>query len=113
MGGCILIEGVAITKWNHQRVLGGRVHNVKFSKAALRTDQDLAALRSLIEIYLQRGGFEIQVNVVNSDVLRDAQAHPEKYTDLIVRVAGYSDYFVNLDPKIQAEVIERTEHTTL
>lgn len=102
---------LSTTKWNHRRALGGLVHNVKFSKATLRTEQDLTALRSLIEIYLRRGGFEIQVNVVNADILRDAQANPENYADLLVRIAGYSDYFVHLDPNMQAEVIERTEHT--
>ena len=51
--------------------------------------------------------------MVDCDVLRDAQAHPEKYADLLVRVAGYSDYFVNLNPKMQVEVIERAEHTAL
>ncbi len=101
---------LSTTTWNHKRALGGLVHNVKFSKATLRTEQDLAALRSLSEIYLRRGGFEIQVNVVNAEILRDAQAHPEKYADLLVRVAGYSDYFVHLDPNMQAEVIQRTEH---
>ena len=104
---------LSTTKWNHKRALGGLVHNVKFSKAALRTDEDLNALRSLIQIYLRRGGFEIQVNVVNADILRDAQTHPERYADLLVRVAGYSDYFVHLDPNMQAEVIERTEHASV
>ena len=86
------------------------MHNVKFSKNALKTDEDLAALRNVIETYLRRGGFEIQINVVSADELRDAQAHPENYPDLLVRVAGYSDYFVKLNPNMQAEIIARTEH---
>ena len=98
------------TGWNHRKAIGGLVHNVRFSRQALQTDRDLAALRNLIETYLRRGGFEIQVNVVSSDVLRDAQAHPQDYPDLLVRVAGYSDYFVHLNPNMQAEVIERTEN---
>ena len=104
---------LSTTKWNHRKALGGLVHNVKFSKATLSTDQDLMALRNLIEIFLRRGGFEIQVNVVSADILRDAQAHPENYADLLVRVAGYSDYFVHLNANMQAEVIERTEHMTV
>ena len=104
---------LSTTKWNHQSALGGLVHNVKFSKAALRTDQALAALRSLVETFLRRGGFEIQVNVIDTDILRDAQTHPEEYADLLVRVAGYSDYFVHLDPNMQAEVIARTEHASV
>ena len=104
---------LSTTKWNHQKALGGLVHNVRFSKQALQTDRDLLALRNLIETFLRRGGFEIQVNVVSADVLRDAQEHPENYPDLLVRVAGYSDYFVHLNPNMQAEIIERTEHMSV
>lgn len=101
---------LSTTKWSHKRALGGLVHNLKLSRGSLRTESDLAALRALIEAYLRRGGFEIQVNVVDADLLRQAQAHPEEYADLLVRVAGYSDYFTNLNPLLQAEVIARTEH---
>ena len=101
---------LSTTKWNHRSVIGGLVHNVKLSSSSLRTDADLAALRALIETYLRRGGFEIQVNVVGADVLRDAQAHPDQHADLLVRVAGYSDYFTNLNTVLQEEVIARTEH---
>lgn len=104
---------LSTTKWNHKKAIGGLVHNVKFSKSALRTEQGLKALRSLIETYLRRGGFEIQVNVVSADLLRDAQAHPEDYQNLLVRVAGYSDYFVHLNPNMQAEIIARTEHMSV
>ena len=101
---------LSTTKWNHKKAIGGLVQNVRFSKNALRTEQDLMALRNLIETYMRRGGFEIQVNVLSSDMLKDAQRHPENYPDLLVRVAGYSDYFVHLNPNMQAEVIARTEH---
>ena len=77
----------------------------------LKDRNGLSALRSLIETYLRRGGFEIQVNVVSSQDLREAQAHPERYADLLVRVAGYSDYFVHLSANMQEEIIKRTEHT--
>ena len=86
------------------------MHNLKLSKSVLRGNGDLTALRALAETYLRRGGFEIQVNVVSTEELRDAQTHPEKYRDLIVRVAGYSDYFVHLNANMQEEVIRRTEH---
>jgi formate C-acetyltransferase len=101
---------LSTTKWNHKKAIGGLVQNVRFSKNALRSEQDLMALRNLIETYMRRGGFEIQVNVLSSDMLKDAQQHPENYPDLLVRVAGYSDYFVHLNPNMQAEVIARTEH---
>ncbi len=102
---------LSTTKWDHKKVIGGLVHNVRFSKNTLKTDTDLAALRDLIETYMQRGGFEIQVNVLSAEELRDAQEHPENYPDLLVRVAGYSDYFIHLNPNMQAEIIARTEHS--
>jgi formate C-acetyltransferase len=58
-------------------------------------------------------GHHIQFNVVSADTLRAAQKNPEKYGDLIVRVAGYSDYFINLGADLQDEIIRRTEHATI
>lgn len=101
---------LSTTKWSHKRALGGLVHNAKFSKSTLTTPSGLGALRAIIETYLLRGGFEIQINVTGADTLRDAQAHPEDYPDLLVRVAGYSDYFTHLSPEVQEEVIARDEH---
>ena len=101
---------LSTTKWCHREVLGGLVHNAKFPQSLLETDDARAALRSIIETYLQRGGFEIQINVVGKEVLLDAQQHPDQYPDLLVRVAGYSDYFVHLNKNMQDEVIARTEH---
>ena len=62
------------------------------------------------EAFMKRGGFEIQINVVGKEDLLDAQENPEQYPDLLVRVAGYSDYFVHLNKNMQDEVIARTEH---
>lgn len=101
---------LSTTKWSHREALGGLVHNAKFSQGLFKTDADRAALRTLVETYLLRGGFEMQVNVVSRDTLLAAREHPEQYQDLLVRVAGYSDYFVKLNPKMQEEVIARTEH---
>jgi formate C-acetyltransferase len=101
---------LSTTKWSHRAALGGLVHNAKFSQALFKAESDRAALRQLIETYLQRGGFEMQVNVVSRDTLLAAREHPEQYRDLLVRVAGYSDYFTKLSPKMQEEVIARTEH---
>ena len=103
---------LSTTRWSHRAALGGLVHNVKFSRALLDSDSGMGALWDVIETYLRRGGFEIQVNVVNADTLRAAQANPEEHADLLVRVAGYSDYFVHLDANLQAEVIARTEHVS-
>jgi len=101
---------LSTTKWSHRPILGGLVHNAKFSKTLLKTDPARKALRDVIETYLRRGGFEMQINVVGKDTLLDAQEHPEQYQDLLVRVAGYSDYFVHLNRNMQDEVIARTEH---
>ncbi|MBP6964943.1 MAG: hypothetical protein KBC96_11110 [Armatimonadetes bacterium] len=101
---------LSTTKWSHRSAIGGLVHNLKLSGNSLRTESELQALRTLVETYLRLGGFEIQVNVVDASVLRDAQAHPDRHADLLVRVAGYSDYFTHLGPVLQEEIISRTEH---
>lgn len=101
---------LSTTRWDHRPMLGGVVQNLKFTKDMLADPEGRKAARGVIETYLQRGGFEIQVNVVSRDTLLDAQAHPEKYQDLLVRVAGYSDYFVKLNRDMQNEVIARSEH---
>ncbi|MCD6334510.1 MAG: hypothetical protein J7M27_04185, partial [Candidatus Latescibacteria bacterium] len=98
------------TKWPHEPMLGGLVLNLKFSPSALKGDEALEKLRHLIESVMRLGGFEMQINVVDGQTLLDAQQHPEAYQDLLVRVAGYSDYFVHLNPNLQAEVIARTEY---
>ena len=101
---------LSTTKWSHRSVLGGLVHNAKFSGRLFDDERGRKALRSVIETYLRRGGFEMQVNVVSKETLLDAREHPEQYPDLLVRVAGYSDYFVHLNANMQDEIIARTEH---
>lgn len=101
---------MSTTSWSHRRVLGGLVHNAKFPRSLFRTAEDRQALRHVVETYLRRGGFEIQINVVGKETLLAAREHPEQYQDLLVRVAGYSDYFVHLCDKMQEEIIERAEH---
>ena len=83
--------------------------NMKFSKKLLSGDA-LDKIKTLIKVYIERGGFEMQINVVDKDTLLKAQEHPELYKDLVVRIGGYSDYFVHLSKEMQAEVIMRTEH---
>ena len=63
----------------------------------------------LTATYMELGGQQLQINVVNAETLRDAQAYPEQYADLIVRVAGFSAYFTQLGAKVQEEIISRTE----
>ncbi|MDR0504417.1 MAG: hypothetical protein LBG70_01210 [Bifidobacteriaceae bacterium] len=90
---------------------GGALLNQKFTPSVVAGEKGLAALAALVRGYFALDGHHIQFNVVDWDTLLDAQAHPEQYTDLIVRVAGYSDYFNNLDRALQDEIIERTEQT--
>jgi len=101
---------LSTTKWDHKEMMGGIVQNIKFSKSNFNKESDYEALKNLIITYLKRGGFEIQVNMTSKEELLDAQKHPERYKNLIVRVAGYSDYFIHLSPNMQKEVIARTEH---
>lgn len=83
--------------------------NMKFSPTALRTDADLAKLGAMIRVYLTHGGKHVQFNVVDRATLRAAQENPHEYRDLVVRIAGYSAYFVQLNRQMQDEVIERVE----
>ncbi len=88
---------------------GGTLLNQKFTPQVLETSDDLEKLGHLIRAYFKMDGHHIQFNVVTGETLREAQRHPEKYRNLIVRVAGYSDYFVDLEEDLQNEIIRRTE----
>ncbi len=101
---------LSTTKWEHKVMVGGMVQNIRFNKSTFQREADYKALKDLVLTYMKRGGFEIQVNMTSKEELLDAQIHPENYKNLVVRVAGYSDYFTHLNPNMQAEVISRTEH---
>ena len=85
------------------------VVNIKFSKDNLYEDKK-QNLISLLKVFMERGGIELQVNVVDRKTLEDAELHPEKHQNLIVRIGGYSDYFVRLTPTLRREIIDRTEY---
>ena len=91
---------------------GGTLRNQKFTPSLLSTEEGCNNLVHLIRAYFRMDGHHIQFNVVDADTLREAQKHPEDYKDLIVRVAGYSDYFNDLGEDLQNEIICRTEQTT-
>jgi len=88
----------------------GALLNQKFSPSLLEGEDGIDNLAHLVRSYFKLDGHHIQMNVVTADTLRAAQANPEKYRDLIVRVAGYSDYFCDLGRVLQDEIIARTEH---
>jgi pyruvate-formate lyase len=96
-------------KMDHTRT-GGTLLNQKFTPQLLKDDEGLDKLVQLVRTYFKLDGHHIQFNVVDADTLRAAQQNPEQYRDLIVRVAGYSDYFCDLTPALQEEIIARTEH---
>jgi formate C-acetyltransferase len=89
---------------------GGTLLNQRFLPDILATEEDLAKFARLIRTYFSLNGHHIQFNIVDTATLKKAQASPEDYRNLLVRVAGYSDYFVDLDEYHQQEIIERTEH---
>ena len=96
-------------KMDHART-GGTLLNQKFNPSLLRTEEGLDKFVQLIRTYFRLDGHHIQFNVVDAATLRAAQEHPEQYRSLIVRVAGYSDYFCDLTKALQDEIIARTEH---
>ena len=98
-------------KIDHLRT-GGTLLNQKFAPSFFEDEAAIQKVSSLVRSYFRMDGHHIQFNVVDADTLRDAQKHPENYRDLIVRVAGYSDYFNDLGEDLQNEIIRRTEHET-
>jgi len=92
---------------------GGTLLNQKFTPALLADEAGLNGLVKLVRGYFRLDGHHIQFNVVDAATLRAAQEHPGEHRDLIVRVAGYSDYFCDLGRSLQDEIIARTEHSTV
>jgi formate C-acetyltransferase len=99
------------SKMDHVKT-GGTLLNQKFTPRLLEGQEGIDNLAHLVRAYFALGGHHIQFNVVSADMLRDAQKNPDKYRDLIVRVAGYSDYFCDLTRALQDEIISRTEHSS-
>lgn len=102
------------SKLDHSRCMGGNVLNLKFNPQAIESGGSLQKFAQLIKTYLvDLKGLEVQINVVSIDTLKDAQIFPEKYRDLIIRVAGYSARFIELAREIQNDIISRTEHSLI
>jgi pyruvate-formate lyase len=92
--------------------LFGTLLNMKFHPSAMKTEEDLKKIATLIKTYFDYGGKHAQFNVVDSKTLKEAQREPERYRNLMVRVAGYSAYFTELSSNVQDEIIMRTEFAT-
>ncbi|MGA9365323.1 MAG: trans-4-hydroxy-L-proline dehydratase [Bacteroidota bacterium] len=99
-------------KMDHVRT-GGTLLNQKFTPQLLDGEDGIDNLAHLVRGYFKLGAHHVQFNVITAETLRDAQVHPERYRDLIVRVAGYSDYFCDLTKALQDEIISRTEHQAI
>jgi formate C-acetyltransferase len=99
----------SLTKLDHT-MSGGTLLNQRFLPSLLKRDEDVTRLGQLIRSYFTLGGHHIQFNVVDTETLLAAQKAPEDYRDLLVRMAGYSDYFNDMNVDLQQEVIERTEN---
>lgn len=99
----------SMARLDHVRCCG-TLFNMKFHPSALSGEEGLHKFADLIRTYFKLGGHHMQFNVLSADTLRAAQQRPEEYRNLIVRVAGYSDYFVRLSRDLQDEIISRTEH---
>ena len=100
----------SVANLEHINLVQGTIFNMKMHPGPLATQAGMQKWANLIRTYFDLGGWEIQFNVVSADTLREAQKHPENYKDLVVRVVGYSAFFVELDKVVQDDIIARTEH---
>jgi len=100
---------MSVAKLDHTKITNGSVLNMRFSPDALKDDDKIKKFASMIRTYCELGGYLVQFNIVSTDTLRKAQIEPEKYKDLLVRVATYSAYFVELSPELQNDIINRME----
>jgi 4-hydroxyphenylacetate decarboxylase large subunit len=100
------------TCYNHALSQNSQL-NMKIHPSAVKGREGSRKFLELIKAYLRKGAFHVQFNIVDSRMLKDAQANPEKYRGLLVRVAGFTQYWVELGKQIQDEVIARTEYEEL
>lgn len=100
----------SVAKLPHSAFTGGTLLNLWVSGDSLKTEEGITKFINLIDTYVYEGGYHVQVNSISKETLLDAQKHPENYPTLMVRVAGYSSYFVDLAKPTQDDIIARTEH---
>ena len=100
----------SVTCFDHSKYSNGILLNMKFHPTAIANESGLDKLIALMQTYFRKmGGMEMQMNIVSAETLKDAQVHPENYKDLVVRVAGFSAYFVEVYKESQDDLIRRTE----
>lgn len=101
----------SVAKLEHILASNGTLLNLKFNPKTLEGEKGSNNLAALIKSFFELGGLHLQFNVISADILKKAQRQPERYKSLVVRVAGYSAFFVELTPEIQEDIIRRTEHS--
>jgi formate C-acetyltransferase len=99
----------SVAKLDQIKLTNGSVLNMRFNPDVLKDDSKIRKFASLVRTFCETGGFLVQFNIVGADTLRDAQKDPEKYKDLLVRVATYSAYFIELSRELQDNIIARIE----
>ncbi|MGN1082288.1 MAG: glycine radical domain-containing protein [Candidatus Avispirillum sp.] len=99
----------SMMRYDQSEACSGFVAQLRFDKNLFNTDKGKAAFITLAKAYFAGGGQQLSVNVLDRETLLDARKNPAAHGDLIVRVGGYSDYFVNLTPELQQNIIDRTE----
>ena len=92
------------------RVINGGPLTLEFASSMFRSQEDVKKIAALVKLYMDLGGHQLQLNAVNTDKMKDAQLHPEKYRQLVVRVWGWSAYFVELDKEFQDHVMQRQQY---
>lgn len=102
---------LSVAGLDHAKLRHGEVLNMRVNPEAVQGEEKLKKFRALILSYVRSGGFLVQFNIVSTETLRDAQLHPENHRDLVVRVATYAAYFVELGPELQNDIIRRLEFT--
>jgi pyruvate formate-lyase/glycerol dehydratase family glycyl radical enzyme len=100
----------SVGKLDMERATHGAILNQRFHPALFSGEEKTRLFIQYIRTFMDLGGWHTQFNIVTSDILREAQQSPEKYRDLVIRVAGYSAYFTQLEVELQRDIIERTEH---
>jgi formate C-acetyltransferase len=102
----------SVSKLPTEKIMGGVLLNQKFTPSTIQKDYDKMKLVSIVRTFFEElKGWHVQYNIVSRETLLAAKKNPEKYRDLIVRVAGYSAFFTTLSPDTQDDIIARTEHS--
>lgn len=102
-------SALSVAHLDHVLVTNGTQYNQKYHPNALKGEKGLTSLVALIKTFFDEGGFHIQFNVVSAETLKEAQLKPDEYRDLVVRVAGYTAFFVDLNKEVQNDIIDRTQ----